>query len=272
MKKQLVNKCYRAVTLVLCLFGSCFVVQASEIGSSADISESKSWGISVFGTESKIEPKVKASGTDLISVPTTGGSASLFSSSDAEIKMEQQSSALVAKVEFRPGDALKYRFKVGQIREFDLEFSSGSQTNKLQSTKDGLLWGFGVSGSFAPGSIVSTAVGWDLSYTRTDVDLDRFEGGPVVYASNESFRQEEYQGSISCSRRWKMIDPYIGLKVMYVISRLQDDETKERVSGKTSFVSPFAGVQWLFADRESFVVEGSLVGEKSLTAGFKMQF
>lgn len=186
--------------------------------------------------------------------------------------MEQSASEIMAAATFRPKEGLTYKLKVGQVRDFDLEFSSGSQTNKLEATKEGFVWGLGVGGGIAPGSIVSTAISWELSFTQRLVSLDRLQGGTVVYATDERLRQEEYQASVNFSRRWKSLEPFAGLKVIRIASRLQDNLTKERVSGNKDGFSPFVGLQWAIAERESLVVEGSFVDEKALTAGLKVQF
>jgi hypothetical protein len=258
------------LTVILCL--GFFVVEASEIFSSADTMETHGWSVSAYGREAKTQPVVRLTGTNAIQVPVTGGSATVFSNENADLKMDQRVSEVVAAFDFHPHDGLTYRARIGQIQDFDLEFSSGSQTNKLESTKSGMVWGLGVGGGIAPGSIVSTAISWQLQFTQRLVDLDRLQGGPVVYASDERFRQDEFQGSVNFSRRWKMWEPYAGLKIMRVTSRLQDNATKERVSGSKNGVSPFVGLQVGVAEKESLVIEGSFVDEKSLTAGIKLQF
>lgn len=262
----------RALVLGAIFCSGVFVVQASEVLSSADVLEAGSWAVSVYGQGSETKPQVKMSGIDAVSVPVSGGMSAVSSNENAEIKMEQTVSQVLAAFEFRPSEGLKYRFKVGQVREFDLEFSSGSQTNKLQASNSGYVWGVGLGGRIAPGSIVSTAISWDLGYTQTDVSADRFEGGPVVYAVNEQWRQEEYQGSLDFSRRWKAWEPFAGIKLTHVVNRLMDGSTKRTIGGTNDGISPFIGLQWMVADKESLVVEGSFLDEKSLTAGFKVQF
>ena len=266
-------KLLRALVLGAIFCSGVFVVQASEIFSSAEMLEAGSGAVSVFGQVIETKPVVELSGVSAISVPLSGGgSSTIFSSSEAELEMEQRLSQVVASFEIRPREGLRYKFKAGQVREFDLEFSSGSQTNKLQSSNDGYVWGVGLAGRIAPGSMVSTAICWEVAYTQTNIDIDRFEGGPVVLPIDQNWRQEEVQGSMNFSRRWKMLEPFAGLKLARVMNRLKDKGSKAIVRGSNETIAPFVGLAWAVTDKESLVVEVSFVDEESITAGFKVQF
>jgi hypothetical protein len=245
---------------------------ASELMSSADAMPAGSWAVHVYGSQAKTEPEVKISGVSSIQVPVNGGTSTIFSNSNATIKMDQDSASAVASVSFRPRDGLQYRVKVGQVRDFKLEFSSGSQTNTLESQSDGFVWGVGLRHNLTQGTMVSAAIAIDLSYTQTQVRLDRFQAGTLVTSADEKFRQDEFQAAVNVSKRWKNIEPYGGLKILRVVSSLRDQGTKERVSGTVDAVSPFAGIKLDVFDRESLFVEGSLVGEKAISAGFGLQF
>jgi hypothetical protein len=137
---------------------------------------------------------------------------------------------------------------------------------------DGLRWGLGVSGVLAPISPVSVGVNWGLSYTQTKVSLDRFEGGNTVFSVNESALEQELGASLQATYRWKTLEPYAGLKVMRLYTRLNDEDSKQRVSGYANEISPLLGLRWAMFDREFLQVEGSFVDEKSLTAGLVVQF
>jgi hypothetical protein len=172
----------------------------------------------------------------------------------------------------KPRDGLVYSVYAGQIQDFKLEFSSGSQTNSLRSTSNGLRWGLGISGVLAPISPVSVGVNWALSYTQTSLTLDRFQGGDQVVAVDEAILQQEFQGALQATYRWKMLEPYAGLKLMRLHTRLNDETSKQRVSGNTNEISPMAGIRWAMFDREFLQVEASFADEKSLTAGLVIQF
>jgi hypothetical protein len=245
---------------------------ASPVLQSGELIEGKSWSLSLIGSSVKKEPVVKISGTDSIQIPTSGGSATVFSNSNAEIELEQEYKAGIFNLEFRPQEGLQYRARFGQVDGFSLEFSSGSHTNKFESTDLGFLWGVGISGRIVPGSMVSTAIKWDLCYTEIRSDLDRFDSADAVTSSDAEFREREYQGSILFSQRWKELEPFGGLKILRTVSQIRDNGTKGRVTGTEDNVSPVVGLKWNFFNRESVMVEASFVGEESISAGVQVQF
>lgn len=271
MKKRPGIKLFWALMLGAFFCSGVFVF-ADGVFSSADLIESGGKSFSVIAVSKETEPEVHLSNSNSIQVPVSGGSVGVFSGGNATVKMEQHSSEILAIFEIRPKEGFQYRFKAGQIRDFDLQFSSGSQVNKLEATQDGFVWGAGLSGRIAAGSMVSVAISWSLDYTQTHVNLDRFQGGDVVYSSGQRWRQEEFEGNLNFSHRWKMIEPFGGLKVIRVKNRLVDETTKGKVSGANDVLSPFVGIQWNIAANESLSVGASFLDEKLFSAGFKFQF
>lgn len=244
-----------------------------ELFGAANLLDEKAWSVGAYHTESEIEPVVEISGVNAIQVPTSGGSTTIFSGGNSEVEMEQESASNVLLLNFRPHGGFQYGLRLGQVSQFELQFSSGSQTNTLESTKDGFVWGLNLGKTIAVGSIVSTAISWDLSYTNTRVDLDRFQGGPVAAVpASQKLNQDEFQAAVNFSRRWKMIEPYAGVKVSSVKTTLKDKTTKESVSGRTEGVSPFVGLEFSFFGKEMLIVEASFVDQKSISAGLNIQF
>ncbi|MCB4756816.1 MAG: hypothetical protein LHV69_07290 [Elusimicrobia bacterium] len=244
----------------------------SELLSSADVMESKSWALSFYGTRNRAEPVVRNSNVDAIQVPVSGGSETIFSDANTDVEMESDYSAAVAAVTLRPHDGFHYRFKAGQIRDYELEYSSGNVTNRLRSQSSGLLWGVGVRWNFQPQTIVSAGMAIDLSYTQTLANLDRFESGGTVERADIRFEQDEFQGALNVSRRWKTWEPYGGVKVAWVSSQMKDGQTQERIKGTDQRLSPFLGLRWEAFPGESVVVEGSFYDEESLSAGMTIKF
>jgi hypothetical protein len=271
MKNNPKHKYYRALLpgLILC-FGS--FVYAAETFSTASLLDERAWTVDVYGRGVKVKPSVRFSGSGGVSVPTTGGSAEVFSATSADVKMDQTSSDITVALNARPHEGLIYSLYAGQVQDFKLEFSSGSNTNSLRSTSNGWRWGLGVGGVISPMSPVSTGVSWNLSYTQTNVNLDRFQGGDVVSAIDESIQQQEFQGALQAIRRWKMLEPYVGLKLIRLQTRLQDNTSKQRVSGHENGVSPMVGLRWAMFEKEFLQLEASFVDEKSVTAGVVVQF
>lgn len=267
MKHDPKHKYIRALLpgLILC-FGS--FVYSAETFSNASMLDGKSWSVSAYGRSVKTEPIVHFSGGS----GAADGSAVVISNTDADVKMTQQASDVTLALNVRPRDGLVYSVYVGQIQDFELQFSSGSQTNTLKSMSAGLRWGLGVSGMVSPLSPVSLGVTWSLAYTQTRLDLDQLHGGDQVYSVDELMLQQELQGALQATYRWKTVEPYVGLKAFRTHTRLDDKVSKQRVSGDVNGISPLLGCRWAMFDREFLQVEASFVDEKSLTAGLNIQF
>ena len=96
--------------------------------------------------------------------------------------------------------------------------------------------------------------------------------GLQIEIHNNWYQEEEIQGALNFSRRWKTFEPYAGLKILRTIATMVDQSTKGKIKGSNDGVSPFVGIQWDLADRESIVLEGSFADEESFSASMKVQF
>lgn len=234
--------------------------------------EAGKWSLTVTGRSVEMEPTLRISNSAAVQVPTTGGPTSIFSSSNADVKLTQDFNSALATIRFRPHDGLTYRFKGGTISDFSLDFSSGSQTNTLDSTGNGLVMGFGASWNTMPGTMVSPAITIDVGVTQTRVDLDRFKAPGVVASVDDRFVQSEVGGSVNVSKRFKFFEPYGGLKIMYVVTQLTDGVSKEQQTGYDNFVSPFVGLSTDIFPGENVFVEGSFLDEKAVNFGMRFIF
>ena len=266
--RQAIKKSF--VGVILLFFSSS--LSAVEIMSSADVMEGGKWSVSVYGRSVKIEPVLKVSDSSAVQIPLTSGSATISSSSNAEIDFDQEFEEVVAAIKFRPKNGLTYRLKVGQVRSFDIEFSSGGHSNKFEATRDGLVWGLGAEWSVYPGSIVSPAVTLDAGWTQRVVSLDRFESPGVVAVTDDKFQQDEVQLALNISKRWNKFEPFAGIKLNRVVSRLQDNGTKQSLQGTQDGVAPFVGLQLEIFESESIIIEASFVDEASISAGINLKF
>lgn len=240
---------------------------------SPDQMDAKSFQVSLYGRHAETKPVLTLSSAGSIQIPVSGGGTStIFSGSNADVKMTADLDAAIAAIAFKPREGLSYRLKLGQVHNFGLEYSSGSFTNKLSSENDGFIWGAGVRWNVTQGTLVSSAINFDFGYTQTLIDLTRFESNSIVSGISEKFSQDEYQAALSVSKRWGMWEPYGGAKVFRVVSHLQDNSTQEKIKGHVDGISPFVGLKIEVFDREYIVIEGSFVDEESLNAGMSVRF
>lgn len=229
------------------------------------------WAVGAIYSESQTEPKVRVGGSSDVLVPVSGGgSATVFSKADTDVKLEQDLDLVGLNFVCRPKQ-LRYNFSVAQVRRFDLDFSSGSLTNSLRADS-GFRAGFGIAGSFVPVSVASVGLGWSLDYKYLRADLNRFESNGVVSSVSQRFEQDEFQAAVIASWRWKLVQPYGGLKIQRRVTRLTDRGAHESISGTADGVSPTVGLEWMPFPGECGVVEGSFVDEKSVTASWVVKF
>lgn len=250
-----------------------YTSQAGELASTADSFEAGSWRVSVYGQHVKSEPVVESAGGSGIEIPLAGGgSTTIFSSANTEIEMEAEYNAVVAAMTVRPRNGLHYRFKIGQVRDYELTFASQTVDNQFRAETDGIVWGVGARANLTQGTIVSFAFALDFSYSQLIVDFDRFQSGATVSAADHRLEQDEFQTALNISKRFQAFEPYGGVKIGRTITKLKDRATKERSRGGKDFVSPFVGLSWEMFSNEYLIVEGSFVDEKSVSAGLNVQF
>ncbi len=228
------------------------IANAIELLSPASSMDGKSWGVSAYGRHEKTEPNIKIGATDL------------------EFDAKNDVGGLMLTV--RPGDYLHYRFLYGVVSNYELQVDSGGFVNRHESHSDGYQYGFGARWNAMPQTSVSVGIALDLTYLHKKVDFDRLSSNGVVSPLDERLKQDEFQGAVNFSKRWKQLEPYGGLKLNYVQTEIFDRATLTRSHGNSDDWSPFVGLKWEFFPKESLIVEGSFADEESFSAGVNIQF
>jgi len=241
---------------------------------SARALESGKWAASVYGVhreQKDLEFRLGSSG--LVQVPLSNGTtAQLFSSGNTDLLFDGEGDATMAKITWRPFDGLHYIFTAG-LGDYELRIPSGAVTNKLENSAPGIIWGMEAGWNILTDTLVTPAVLVSLGYLRSDYDIRRLRsGGSAPVAVSQDFTLEEWQGSVSVSKRWKKLDPYAGLRFFRQNSRLFDTVTAERVRGSRDGFSPYAGLRFEFLGRESVVLEAAFADETVLAAGLAVGF
>lgn len=234
----------------------------SEIKYSLQISESRS----------KSEPKLDFAGTNAINIQTVTGNATIFEDLKAELTLEQDIEETLATFRYVIDNKFKYQFSIGQIRNFELVYSSGSQVNKLTEKDPGIVYGVGFGGNITPGSIVSSAINWDLSFIQRLIHLNRLNAGSSNFLVNQSIRQEEISFGLEVSRRLSWGEPYAGVKLTRINTEIKDSSSASEVKGRQEIASPFIGINVSFKNKKMFFLEASFVGDESYGGGVNIEF
>ncbi len=228
------------------------LVGASELMSSADIMESKSWSVAAYGKTEDSEPRIKNGSTEL------------------DFEAEHEATGVILTV--RPGDGMHYRLMYGVLRDYTLEVGSSTFVNKHEAQSDGHQIGFGVRLNGTPVTAVSLGVALDLSYVRQAVDFEWLTSNGVGSALNERFVQDEFQAAVNISKKWSKFEPYGGLKTSYVETRILDRTTNGKLYGNKVEWSPFVGLKYEFFQKESLIVEASFADEEAVSIGLNIEF
>jgi len=251
--------------------GGVFSLFGASVGSTADEAAIDRGAFVGFFERSETEPEVRISGASAIQVPTGTGSSTVFSQSNADVKLTRTSELVGLKFTGRP-KRLRYSVFLAQVRKFEIEFASGSATNRFGASDSGLAYGIGVSGSFVPTSVASVGIGWDLQYRQTLVDFERFVSALGLAKANQRLVEDEIQASATASKRFGQISPYAGLKVSHWITRLEDRSTGERLRGNSDGASVLVGFEWEPIAGEAGFAEASFLDEESFSIGWGFRF
>jgi len=244
---------------------------AGEVLVTPDDASLEKWAAAAFYQSAEIEPEVRVNGSSSVQIPVSGGgTATVFSQANADVSLEQNLELAGVVLVVRP-KKLRYSVSLAQIRNFEIEFASGSLTNSLRSD-NGFRVGLGIAGSFVPVTTASVGIGWSLDYRHLVTGLRRFESGGVVSAANQRFTQDEFQAAVTACWRWKMIAPYAAIKLQRWVTRLADRGTRESIRGESEGLSPAIGIEWTPLPGEGLVIEASFVDEESLTASWIAKF
>ena len=249
------------------------LIFGSELMSTADAFNAGGWQISAYGQIVENEPVIDNRSSGVVEIPDgAGGTLTVFNRTNSEIEMETSYDSIIGALAFRPRHGLHYRLKFGQVNDYDLEYASGSLTNKLSSLSSGFLWGGGVRWNVTQDTLVTPAVAFDFSYTQTLIDIDRFESGATVVGVNQKVEHEEFQFAVNASNRFRQLEPFGGFKVRRLVTKLKDKSSKTKVRGAQDGISPFLGLAWSMFEKESLLVEVSFVDEVSVSGGINVRF
>lgn len=217
--------------------------------------------------QSEIEPAVHIGGGAAVEVPT----GSVFSQANADVTFERSASLVGLKFVGRP-EKLRYSLFIAQVRRFEIEFASGSATNRFDSTDNGFAFGAGIGGSFVPSSIASVGIGWDLQFRQTRVEFERFASVAGVAVASQELIEDEVQAAVTASRRFGVLSPYLGLKISRWITRLEDKATGDNLRGTVDGASVVAGLEYAPLMGEAGFIEASFFDEESVTVGWGFRF
>ena len=248
-----------------------FSLFAAPVVFTADEAALEHGGIVGFYERSQAKPEVRIDGNSAIQIPTSSGGSTIFSQSNADVQLTRTQSLVGLRYAGRV-QQLRYSAMVGQFRKYEVEFASGSSTNRLDASDTGLIYGVGLAGSFIPESIASVGIGWDLQARESRVDFERFHSDSGTVPANQRLVEDELQLGVTATKRFGELAPYAGGKVNRWITRLEDKGSGAQLSGHIDKASALVGVEWTPMPDNAGFVEASFFGDESVSAGWGFRF
>jgi hypothetical protein len=233
----------------------------------AQIEEGKG-SISVYYTQSRKDLRLTINSKDQITV----GGNSYYSQVSNDLETKSENSAVTAQFISNPWSGFYYWARIG-IGNYSIEIPSVTVTNRLTGSSNGWRAGIGMRKLLFPDTIVSPAFSLEagLVYSRYPLQSMQSGTGVAIPVSN-SVELTEVQAALLMSKKFSGIEPYGGLKVFKDYLMLQDETSTGCVSGTKDNVGVFGGAKIYVYPHEALIVEGSMLGESSITVAWNVAF
>jgi hypothetical protein len=200
------------------------------------------------------------------------GNLSYLSGSQTDLESNSTAGGVCAKLMINPNNGLYYWLEAGLI-DYNLDAPSLSVTNKYSSQEPGWMCGVGARKQLFPGTIVTPAVVLDIGINYYKFAFDCLRSGDTAPVSvNDELQILETQADVVISKRIQKLEPYGGFKIFKKAATLFDRSSFSNVSGVKSSAGLFLGCKYSFYQYEALVLEGSFVGDTSVSAGLNIEF
>ncbi len=207
------------------------------------------------------------------------GTVAFACGESGDIESKGSGGAGLIKLVWQPWERFQYYAQFGK-GSYTLSVPSTTVTNVLSGDNYGLIYGAGVKASIVPDTLVTPAIAFDLSLTRSNYNFNRrFPGGTPGASGdiNQRLVLMTYQFAVESSHlfvldeHWKL-EPYGGIKWTRVEADLKDLVDGSHAGGKQDTVSPFLGLRVPIEDHEAFFAEASFVNGYHYGGGFELRF
>jgi hypothetical protein len=253
-----------AVSLLLL----CSLSYAGETVFSARQLGSSYGAVSVYYTHTSETLSLQVNSNDAIAV----GNVQYFSAVTNDLATDVKSDRVAVKWSFHPTPEIDYWLKAGSAN-YELSYPAASERDTLSSDEPGYVVGFGFRKLLMPDTIVTPAVSVDLGGEYLECGLQRFQqGNAAATVVSDRVVQTEVQASVIASKKYKVFEPYAGLKVSDEGLSLLNKASVNSVSGTKNLVSLFAGCKVAMAGKDGLIIEASFIGQTAFTAGWNIEF
>ncbi len=189
-----------------------------------------------------------------------------------DTEVEGSGASVFAKCVVQPWENLQY-YVMGGVGHYDLSVPSLTVVNTLSGDRPGVTYGGGVKWLITPDTVVSPAVGADLSFSRSEFYLNELAkpgvGGETV---SQRLTLSRIQLAVFASHKFGVVQPYGGLRWSRTNASLKDLYSGGKIGGMKDSTSPFAGVEIHAFKHESLVTEVSFIHGIQFGTGLSLHF
>lgn len=194
--------------------------------------------------------------------------------SDVATKFDTDAKASMVAVRWVYGKELDSLFWVKLGRgNYEIEVPSATVKNRLSGRDASWVGGAGLRKLLFPDTVVTPAVAVDFGANIGVYKIDSFKPGDSAdeLVSNE-LMVAELQAAVVVSKNYSVFEPYAAVKISKTQSSLKDNDTIAKIDGSDNTVGLTVGTKLKIFKKDSLTLEGSFIGENSVTASWNTEF
>lgn len=171
------------------------------------------------------------------------------------------------KIFYNPYDEIYWWLELGQEKG-NIEFNPDY---RLESVNNGFLYGAGARYQLFPETIVSPGLSFDLGIRFCRIDFKKMLSSNSIFLIDDSL--DIFTGRLNLVITKKNLfskntEPYAGLNIYRVYSRLLDNNSLGSVDGYKDNFNITAGIKLKIYPFEWFVLEAGLINDPYYSIGF----
>ena len=175
------------------------------------------------------------------------------------------------KLAYQPGADVEYFLTAGG-GHYTLDAASSTLTNHLSGERVGWELGAGLKALIEPETPVTPAVSVTASAGRSSTDLNALEQAGQMTSVSQRLTLDRYELALTGSKRFGRLEPYGGVALFRIRSKLKDLDAGSRNGGDVDGTRVVIGLKVAVFSKEAVEVEARLGGGTVIGAGWEVRF
>jgi len=204
------------------------------------------------------------------------GGATFACNQNGNTEARGSGGAAMFKIIYQPWEGLQYYASFG-MGDYSLQIPSAAVVNRLTGDSPGVIGTAGIRAVVYPDTIVTPAIAFDASITRSYYRFNQISSDASGAAVEQRLNLMQYQLALEASHVfmvegfWK-IEPYGGVKWVRVQSDLKDAISGGHAGGQQDETTPFLGIRIPAYENEILFAEASFIGGYQYAGGLELRF